>query len=638
MIRFRNVALRRGRYLLFEGFSADIHDGEKVGLIGDNGTGKSSLFEAVLGRIDTDSGNLEFSGNPRIAHVAQQAPDGSATALDHVLDGDREYRKIERLLSERGNGRDQAGADLYGRMEDIDGYSAPARATRLLSGLGFPVSIHAQPCRTFSGGWRVRLNLAQALMGPSEILLLDEPTNHLDLDAIVWLEEWLRGYAGSLIVVSHDRAFIDACCRRILHIENSRIRSYTGNYSDFERQRAARLESQQALHLSQQRRIAHMEDYIRRFRYKADKARQAQSRIKALEKLKRVAPAHVHTPFSFRFSPCSRVSDPMLTLDRVDAGYGNRRVLESVDLSISGGDRIGLLGINGAGKSTLMKVMAGELDVLSGARREARNLQIGYFAQHQVEQLDLDLTPLQQFQRRYPSAATREARDYLGGFDFRGDKAREPISLFSGGERARLVLALLIHADPNLLILDEPTNHLDMEMRHALGMAIQSYTGAIILVSHDRRLLDSVADRLMIVDGGRVAPFMDDLDAYIRLLRQSFRQPASEDSATTTRPQTSRKALRRIQAQRRQQLKPKRDSLQELENRIDRLQALLQEVQAVLNDPATYEQESTMRIRETIARQDRIRRDLHEAEARWLQASEELEQIERQLEPRNGKV
>lgn len=631
MIRFRHVALRRGRYLLFEGFSADIHDGEKVGLIGDNGTGKSSLFEALLRQIDIDSGDMEFSGNPRVAHVAQQTPDGARTALDHVLDGDREYREVERLLDEAAREHVEGGADLYGRMEDIDGYSAPARAARLLSGLGFAVSVHAQPCSAFSGGWRVRLNLAQALMAPSDLLLLDEPTNHLDLDAIVWLEEWLKRYPGSLIVVSHDRDFIDACCSRILHIENNRIRSYPGNYSHFERQRAALLESQQALHASQQRKIAHMENYIRRFRYKADKARQAQSRIKALEKLQRVAPAHAGTPFSFEFRPCARVSDPMLTLEQVDAGYGDSRVLENVDFSISGGDRIGLLGVNGAGKSTLMKVMAGELDILSGARREARHLQIGYFAQHQVELLDPDLTPLEQFQLRYPSSTTRAARDYLGGFDFRGDKAREAIGLFSGGEKARLVLAILIYAGPNLLILDEPTNHLDMEMRHALNMAIQPYTGAIILVSHDRGLLGSVVDELMIVREGRVAPFKDSLDAYLRILQQSFRKSADINAGMTDKPGVSRKTRRQVQAIRRQQLKPKRDNLRKLERQVDRLQSVLQEVDAVLNDPATYEQESTAWIRETISRQARIRQELHEAEAHWLEAMEDLERIEQQL-------
>ena len=626
MIKLRNIALRRGTQLLFEDVSIDMHDGEKIGLIGDNGSGKTSLIAMLSGELGADQGDLDLPRNMRLAHVAQETPDNDRSAIDHVLDGDREYRQIESALSAANNTHDEKSARLYTRMQDIDGYSARARAAKLLSGLGFQAHEHEHSTRTFSGGWRVRLNLAQALMSPSDLLLLDEPTNHLDLDTIVWLEEWLKKYPGTLVLISHDREFVDACCRRILHIENKVIRNYTGNYSQFERQRAERLANEQAMHEKQQRKVAHMESFIRRFRYKATKAKQAQSRIKALEKLQRIAPAHVGSPFHFRFKSCDKLTDPILKLEHVDAGYDGAVVLRDVNLLIERGDRIGLLGANGAGKSTLIKILADELTAMAGLRLATKQLRIGYFAQHQLDQLDPSLSPMQQFQQRYTKATTQELRRYLGGFDFQGERINEPIGPFSGGEKARLALALLIFDRPNILLLDEPTNHLDMEMRHALSVAIQSFDGAIILVSHDRSLINSVTDKLLFIRFGKVEAFNEDLDAYQRLLRQS--NAARTDSDPKVTAHHNKKQRRQTMAQRRQQLKPKRDLIGQLEKDIRALQEIVDGLDATLSDPTIYETESTANLSSMIRKKSNVVDKLNQTETRWYAATEELEQLE----------
>ena len=534
MIKIDQLAIRRGGQLLFENVSQNIYHGDKIGLVGDNGSGKSSLFAAFLGEIHIDRGRLHMPSAMRISHVAQETPDNDRSALDHVIDGDRAFRDVQAKLAAMDGQHDENRAWLYSKMDDIDGYRVSAKAARLLSGLGFKTNEHAHPTSSFSGGWRVRLNLAQALMTPSDLLLLDEPTNHLDLDAIVWLEEWLKKYQGTLVLISHDWALVDACCQQIFHINHNRIDSYSGNYTQFEHLRTKKLATEQGLHQKQKKKMAHMENYIRRFRYKASKARQAQSRIKALEKLQKIAPAHAGSPFSFRFGPCDRLSDPIIKLDGVDAGYGEHTILSNINLSVSGGDRLGLLGANGDGKSTLIKIIAGALTPSSGIRQAAKHLKIGYFAQHQLEQMETGLTPLQQFQRRYPTVSSREIRRYLGGFDFRGERVNQMIVSLSGGEKARLALALLIYACPNFLLLDEPTNHLDMEMRHALNMAIQGYDGAIMLVSHDRSLIDSVTDQLVLVQAGKVREFNDDMDAWLRILRNKNKiEPTDTDALKT---------------------------------------------------------------------------------------------------------
>ncbi len=638
MIKFQNLALRQGKQLLFESVNQDIHDGEKVGLAGDNGTGKSSLFQAILGEIHSDQGEIILPRDMRISHVAQETPNNAQSALEHVLDGDTVYRETEYALQKLNGEHTEQTAKLYTQMEDIDGYSARARGAKLLSGLGFKASEHGNETKSFSGGWRVRLNLAKALMAPSDLLLLDEPTNHLDLDAIVWLEEWLKKYPGTLIMVSHDRDFIDGCCRKIMHIENQQIRAYVGNYSQFERQRGERLANEQSMFEKQQRKIAHMENYIRRFRYKADKAKQAQSRIKALEKMQRIVPAHVGSPFNFKFLPCDRLSDPMLKLENVDAGYGDNVVLKEVTLSIAGGDRIGLLGANGAGKSTLIKIMAAELVALTGHRQETKHLNMGYFAQHQLEQLDAALTPMKQFQRLYPSVTTQQVRNFLGGFDFRGERVDQPIGPFSGGEKARLALALIIYNKPNLLLLDEPTNHLDMEMRHALTMAMQSYEGAIILVSHDRSLINSVTDRLILIRNGRVDEFKEDMDAYLRVLKQSHTDAPGDDekARSESEPGMSKKQRRQYLAQRRNEVKPKRDAAKKLEKEMQKIQGEIDKLAVILNNPETYETESTANLAGMMQNKSDLDHQLKQTEASWYESAEELETLEQSLQQVTG--
>ena len=639
MIRMQNIALRRGSQLLFEKVSRNIYQGDKIGLIGDNGSGKSSLFAALLGEISVDQGDLYLPAAMRVSHVAQETPDNDRSALDHVMDGDRMFRKVQLDLAALDGQHNEDSARLYSKMEDMDGYSAPARAAKLLSGLGFRASEFHNPTSAFSGGWRVRLNLAQALMAPSDLLLLDEPTNHLDLDAIVWLEEWLKKYPGTLILISHDRELIDGCCRQIFHIEGDRIHCYPGNYTQFERQRAEKLANERSLYEKQQKKAAHMENYIRRFRYKASKARQAQSRIKALEKLRDTAPAHVGSPFSFEFRPCARLSDPILKLDEVDAGYGEQTVLHNVTLSISGGDRIGLLGANGAGKSTLIKVMAGELAPSSGSRLAARNLKTGYFAQHQLEQLDAGLTPMEQFQRHYPTAATQELRRYLGGFDFRGERVNQVIAPFSGGEKARLALALLIYAGPDLLLLDEPTNHLDMEMRHALNMAMQNYEGAIVLVSHDRSLINSVTDQLVLIQSGEVREFGDDMEAWLRILRNAHRAEPP-DTREAGRPESgvknsanrlSKKERRQVAAQLRQRLRPQRETVESLEREMLKIQQDIESLDIILNAPETYQTRGTAELAGMMQGKVDLERGLKSVEADWIDAMETLEDLEKRI-------
>ncbi len=634
MIKIDNLAIRRGDQLLFENVSQNIYHGDKIGLVGDNGSGKSSLFAAFLGEIHIDRGALDLPAAMRIAHVAQETPDNDRSALDHVIDGDRAFRDVQADLVAMDESHDESRAWLYSKMEDIDGYSVSARAAKLLSGLGFKTTEHHRLTSSFSGGWRVRLNLAQALMTPSDLLLLDEPTNHLDLDAIVWLEEWLKKYQGTLMLISHDRTLVDECCQQIFHINRNRIDRYSGNYTEFEHQRAKRLSTEHDLHQKQKKKVAHMENYIRRFRYKASKARQAQSRIKALEKLQEIVPAHAGSPFSFKFGPCDRLSDPIITLDDVDAGYGEQTVLSNINLSVSGGDRIGLLGANGGGKSTLIKIIAGALTPSSGTRQAAKHLKIGYFAQHQLEQMDGGLTPLQQFQHRYPTVTTQETRRFLGGFDFRGERSNQMIASLSGGEKARLALALLIYACPNFLLLDEPTNHLDMEMRHALNMAIQDYEGAIMLVSHDRSLIDSVTDQLVSVQAGKVTEFNDDMDAWLQLLKNKNKSEPSDaqkaGSSGSSADRSSKKKHRQLTAHYRQQLRPLREKINHLEHKMLAVRQEIESLDTILNDPNTYQTKSTATLIRLSQDKAGLEHELQSVETDWIETLEVLEtQVEK---------
>jgi ATP-binding cassette subfamily F protein 3 len=515
LIQFKQLTLVRGLKTLIQGATLQLHPGHKVGLTGANGAGKSSLFALLRGEMQLEAGDLDMPASWVIAHVAQETPALAMPAIEFVLDGDAELRQIEAALAAaEASQQGELIAELHHRLLDIEGYAAKARAAELLSGLGFSQANLQQAVATFSGGWRVRLKLARALMCRSDLLLLDEPTNHLDLDAVIWLEGWLQSYRGTLILISHDRDFLDAIVNHIAHIEQQTLTLYRGGYSDFERQRAEKLALQQALFEKQQRKVSHLQSYIDRFRVQATKARQAQSRIKALERMEMISAAHVDSQFNFEFRVPLAAPDPLLVLDEMAVGYQGVALIKDIVLAIRPGERIGLLGRNGAGKTTLIKLLAKELAPLSGKRVEGKDLNIGYFAQHQLEQLRLDESPLQHMMKLDPLTREQEHLNFLGGFDFKGDMARSPCLNFSGGEKSRLALALLIWTRPNLLLLDEPTNHLDLEMRHALTMALQDYQGGVVLVSHDRALLRASCDEFVLVADGQAIPFDGDLEAY----------------------------------------------------------------------------------------------------------------------------
>ncbi len=530
MIRFSSVSLRRGAKPLLEAADVSINTGERIGLIGANGSGKSSLFSLLRGELHTNKGEVDFPAQWRIALVAQETPALERPAVDYAIDGDTHLRNVERRLEAARDGMQIA--ELHAAMADADAYTVRARAERLLTGLGFAQADLERPVSSFSGGWRMRLNLAQALMCPSDLLLLDEPTNHLDLDAIVWLEEWLKRYAGTLIVVSHDRDFLDAVVTAIVHIDQKKLRRYGGNYSSFEEQRAQALVLAQSQIEKQQRERAHLQSFIDRFKAKATKARQAQSRMKMLAKMEDLAPLHVAAPFSFEFREPLRAPNPLLVLEGIVAGYGEKPILEGVNLSLQSEQRIGLLGVNGAGKSTFIKTIAGVLPPLAGDAVFNKGLAIGYFAQHQVEMLRDDQSPLWHLQRLAPNVREQELRNFLGSFNFPGDMATGPTEQFSGGEKARLALALIVWQRPNLLLLDEPTNHLDLDTREALAVALAQFEGTLVLVSHDRHLLRATTEQLLIVAGGKVQPFDGDLDDYRESLLKAKAEPRVPKAAS----------------------------------------------------------------------------------------------------------
>jgi ATP-binding cassette subfamily F protein 3 len=628
MLTFSGLSLRRGTRLLIADASFTIYRGEKVGIVGANGCGKSSLLALILGELQPDAGSFDMPTQLVVAHVAQETDATQRAAVEFVMDGDGELRETEVAMA-AAEAKDAGAAlgELHARYAALGGYDARSRAGRLLHGLGFSAADETRPVTAFSGGWRMRLNLAQALMCRSDLLLLDEPTNHLDLDAVLWLEDWLRSYPGTLLMIAHDREFLDRTVDRIVHIEQRAARLYSGNYSAFEEQRAAQLAQQQSLYERQQREIRHMMSFVERFRAKASKARQAQSRLKALERMERIAPAHVDSPFEFAFLAPQKLPRPLLTLEQQSAGYGERVVLHSLNLTIVPGARIALLGRNGAGKSTLMKLLAGEIEALAGKRTEARDLRIGYFAQHQLEQLDVAESPIEHLRRHGGEAALRsteqELRSFLGGFGFSGDRVFEAVGPFSGGEKARLVLALVSFRRPNLLLLDEPTNHLDLEMRQALAVALQDYDGAVVLVAHDRHLLRAVADELILVDGGRAVPFDGDLEDYARWFLTSA--AAAEEEAAAKPGAEQKKQRKREEAERRNRLSPLRAEVARCEARLAELERRRQEIEAQLATPDIYGEHAKQRLQELLKVQTQLRRDLHASEEAWLAATERLD-------------
>jgi ATP-binding cassette subfamily F protein 3 len=614
VIRFSNVSLRRGAKLLLEAADAVVNPGERMGLIGANGSGKSSVFALLRGELHTDKGEVGFPAHWRLAHVAQETPALERPALDYAIDGDTTLRELEARLAAAEDG--VLIAELHAALADADAYTVRARAATLLMGLGFREQELGEPVSSFSGGWRMRLNLAQALMSPSDLLLLDEPTNHLDLDAIIWLEEWLKRYPGTLLVVSHDRDFLDAVVTGVVHIDQRRLRRYSGDYSSFEAQRAQGLVLAQSQYEKQQRERAHLQSFIDRFRAKATKARQAQSRMKMLEKMEELAPLHVAAPFSFEFREPLRAPDPLLVLENAAAGYGDKVVLRGLNLSLQSEQRIGLLGINGAGKSTFIKTVAGVLPPLGGQATMNKGLVVGYFAQHQVEMLREDQSPLWHLARisenAGPPPREQELRNYLGGFNFAGDMATSTIEHFSGGERARLALALIVWQRPNLLLLDEPTNHLDLETREALAVALAQFEGTLVLVSHDRHLLRATTEQLLIVADGAVTPFDGDLDDYRESLLNREAKPAP---APKPKPVKARPVSR----------KPLEARIKRLEEVMGRLNARKAEIDAQLGDPALYADERKEDLKALLVDQAYVGRELAQLEAEWLQKQTELE-------------
>ena len=631
MLKFTQLSLRRGTRELLHDVNCTIHAGQRVGVTGANGVGKSSLFSLLRNELHPDGGDFSLPPNTVIAHVAQETPAVDKSALDYVIDGDTELRRLEHeiALAEQVNDGDKL-AHLYSDMENIHGYSAASRAGKLIHGLGFTRDQEHSPVREFSGGWRMRLNLAQALMCRSDLLLLDEPTNHLDLEAVIWMEEWLQSYPGTLLLISHDRDFLDRVVTHVAHIEQGTLTLYTGNYSAFEIRRAEQLANQQAAYEKQQREIAHMQKFVDRFRAKATKARQAQSRIKALERMTTISAAHIDSPFHFEFKQPDRLPDLLLHLEKVSVGYADKAVLSNINLNIQSGSRIGLLGYNGAGKSTFIKLLAGELSALSGERTEAKDIKIGYFAQHQLEQLDHQASPLLHLQRLDPKATEKELRSFLGGFAFRDDMATSPVAPFSGGEKARLVLAMIVYQKPNLLLLDEPTNHLDLEMRHALSVALQEFAGAMIVVSHDRHLLRTVTDTLLLVADGKVSAFEGDIDDYRQWVKDNEKEdaPPSEDTNTSPTSATNKKQQRQIAAELRKKIQPLRNKVKKLEQQIEKLNVEKAKNHEKLSDSTMYEDQNKQHLKEILEAQSDIDKQLQIAEEQWMEAQEELDALE----------
>jgi ATP-binding cassette subfamily F protein 3 len=638
MITFSDIQLLRGGKPLLDQASATIHPSDKVGLVGKNGCGKSSLFALLKDELSIDAGSFQKPAHWELAWVAQETPALERQALEYVIDGDREYRRLETALA-KAEQADQGTlvAELHGKIETIGGYTIRARAAELLNGLGFSQEQMSWNLTQFSGGWRMRLNLAQALLCRSDLLLLDEPTNHLDLDAVMWLERWLQNYPGTLILISHDRDFLDPIIGRIIHIENEQLNEYTGNYSSFENQRAQKMILQQAMYQKQQAQMSHMQSYIDRFRYKASKARQAQSRIKALEKLEKVLPAQFDNPFNFEFRQPASLPNPILMMDEVSAGYDNTLILEKIRLNLVPGSRIGLLGRNGAGKSTLVKLLSGDLQPQGGDLTYSQGVKVGYFAQHQLETLHPEETPLQHMMQIAPKQTEQELRNYLGSFGFQGDKALDKVAPFSGGEKARLVLALLVWQKPNLLLLDEPTNHLDLDMRQALTLALQTFEGAMVIVSHDRYLLRATTDDLYLVHDQQVAPFDGDLNDYYRWLTDQNRADKKEAQIDTgsrdpSNSAAAKKEQKRKEAEFRRHVAPLRKNLQRLEKKMEGLATIVAEMEEQLADMSLYQAENKAKLNQVLAKQAAAKSELETVELEWMDGQESLEQMEQDFQ------
>ncbi len=634
MIEIKNLTLQRGLKVLLDQAALSLAPGRRVGLIGKNGSGKSSLFALLKGEITADKGDVSIPKHWKTAAVAQETPALDISALDYVLQGDGELQLFQTALHEaeaKNDGMKQA--EYHAKLEEIDAYSAPARAAKLLSGLGFSQEEHGRPVKSFSGGWRMRLNLAQALMCRADLLLLDEPTNHLDLETVLWLENHLSGLPCTQIIISHDRDFLNATTTQTVELSDQKLTLYGGNYDFYQAERARRLAQQQAAYLKQQAQIKHLQSFIDRFKAKATKAVQAQSRMKALDKLERIAPAHFDSGFSFEFDSPAHLPNPLLQLDKADLGYGGDPVLHGIDLSLESGARYGLLGVNGSGKSTFIKTLAGELNVLSGRIVRSDKLNIGYFAQHQLDTLRPDQSPLWHIQKLSPVVREQEIRNFLGSFNFVGDAALQKTEPFSGGEKARLALAMIVWQKPNLLLLDEPTNHLDLDMRHALTLALQSFQGALIVVSHDRSLLEATTDSFLLIEQGRLKTFDGDLEDY-RRYRLAQENTAAAPAASSQ--SQNRKDTKRVEAQIRQEKarlgKPLQQKISQAEKEIAALSEIQTACEAFLAQEDAYSDANKTKLQQTLAQLAETKVKLEKQEENWLAWQEELEQINHAVE------
>jgi ATP-binding cassette subfamily F protein 3 len=627
MITLRNITLRRGPNILLEDINWTIYHKQRIGIIGANGSGKTTFFAMLLNELHPDSGDLEIPHQLKIAHVAQETPAYSKSAIDFVLDGDPELRKLQQelVIAEQQNDG-QRIAMLHHHLSEVDAYTANARAAQLLDGLGFNHEEQQKSVSDFSGGWRVRLNLAKALMSRSDVLLLDEPTNHLDLDAVLWLEQWLKRYTGTLLLISHDRDFLDEVVDHIAHVHSKQLKLYAGNYSAFEKQRAADLLVQEVTYKKQQKQIAHLQSFVNRFRAKATKAAQAQSRLKAIEKMELVSAIQTESPFQFHFKKPKDCPNPLIHLENARIAYGDKVILDNLNFSITPKDRIALLGPNGAGKSSFIKLLAGDLSLASGTYTTGSGLKIGYFAQHQVDHLELHETPLFHLRKLAPDIKELELRTYLGSFGFVGNRVIEAVKNFSGGEKSRLALALLIWQQPNLLLLDEPTNHLDLEMRQALSMALQEYEGAMIIVSHDRFLVRTTVDQLALVAESKLKNFDGDLNDYQKWLFEFRRQTASSAVASTDKPEgVSRKEQRQQNAQQRHQLRPLLQKIKKLEDQLTQYQAQATAIELALTDLTLYEEQNKSKLQQHLLNQADLKKKIEAVESDWLIACEALE-------------
>lgn len=627
MISLNNVTLMRGNQTLIEDSSLVLRGGQRTGIIGRNGAGKTSLFKALAEEIPLEQGSIDRPNGLRISTMSQETPGSSRSALDFVIDAHAEYRRLEQALKEAEANDDHASmARLHSELEDIDAYSIVNRAEQLLSGLAFDTEDFDKPVSSFSGGWRVRLNLAAALMCPSELLMLDEPTNHLDLEATVWLEQWLQRYPGTLLIISHDRSFLDGVINHVISFEGGKLIAYTGNYSAYEKLRAERLALQQAMAVKQQKRRDEIEAFVRRFRYKESKAKQAQSRLKELNRMEEIAPAHIDSPFTFHFPTLDQLPAFLMQVEDLSIGFDSPLV-EHIKLGIRADTRLGLLGFNGSGKSTLLKVLAGQMQPLAGTLSSAKKLKIGYYAQHQVDELNQQSTPFELIQKLDPNASTQEIRNYLGGFDFNGERINEKIGIFSGGEKARLALAKVVRSKPNLLLMDEPTNHLDLEMVHALTLALQEFQGALIIVSHDRHLLGNTVDEFYSIHRGVFAEFNGDLKDYEKWLssqetsQQSKAGAAADDSGLT---KLDKKQQRQQAAAARAQLAPLRKKEKQLEQAIDQINSQLQKIEEALADSQLYESAHKAKLTELLKQQGELKSSLVETEEAWMEVMEAI--------------